>query len=193
MTTTNWIQVTLKVIETLDALGVSYVICGSVASIVHGIVRTTIDTDLIADLKLEHVKPFVTALENEFYVEQESMYEAINFHRSFNIIHKETMFKVDVFIPKVRLFDQDQLAHRVEVEIAQDPKRMAWIASAEDNVLAKLEWFRMGNEVSERQWRDVLGVLKTQSGNLDVEYMHKAAQALSVSDLLERALEESEK
>ncbi len=192
MTPPDWIQVTLKVIETLDALGVSYVICGSVATIVHGVVRTTIDTDMIAELKLQHAEALVNALENEFYVELESVERAINFRRSFNIIHKVTMFKVDVFIPKERPFDQAQLAHRIQVEVAHDPIRTAWIASAEDNVLAKLDWFRMGDEVSERQWRDVLGVLKTQTGKLDVSYMHKAAAALGIDDLLEKALHEAD-
>lgn len=193
MTSPEWIVVTLKVTEALEALQVPYVICGSVASIVHGIVRTTVDCDMVADLNLDHVEPLVTAIGNEFYVEQESIVDAIQFHRSFNLIHQESMFKVDIFIPKARPFDRAQLAHRIELEIANNPKRMAWFSSAENIVLAKLEWFRLGNEVSERQWRDVLGVLKTRLGELDIEYMYTAAPALGVSDLLERALLEAEK
>ena len=100
---------------------------------------------------------------------------------------------VDVFLPKERPFDQAQLARRMETVIARAPERTVWIASAEDIVLAKLEWFAIGNQVSERQWRDVLGVLKTQSGQLDVDYMRKMAPALGVSDLLEQALEEAVK
>ena len=61
---------------------------------------------------------------------------------------------------------------------------MAW----EDVVLAKLEWFRLGGEVSERQWRDILGVLKTQRDSLDIAYLQHWAKALAVADLLERTL-----
>ena len=64
-------------------------------------------------------------------------------------------------------------------------------ASAEDTILSKLEWYRMGGEVSDRQWRDILGVLKTRAGELELDYIHKWAQELKVSDLLERALKES--
>ncbi len=189
---TDWIEVTLKVTESLEELGVPYVICGSFASIIHGIVRTTIDTDLVADLKLSHVKLLVAALESEFFVDEESIIDSINSRTSFNMIHQNTMFKIDVFIPKERPFEHAQLSHRLKIEIAQNPQRAAWIASAEDVVLAKLEWFRIGNEVSERQWRDVLGVLKTQSGKLDVTYMRNTASPLGVSDLLEIALKEAE-
>ena len=68
----------------------------------------------------------------------------------------------------------------------------AKFASPEDTILAKLEWYRLGNEVSERQWRDVLGVLKTRAGTLELSYLQKWADELKVSDLLERALKEME-
>jgi hypothetical protein len=193
VTSPDWIVVTLKVIEIFDKLGIPYVVCGSVASIIHGTPRTTLDADLVADVKLEHVAPLASALRDDFYVEPDSIEEAIKSHKSFNLIHQETMFKVDVFVPKLRPFDIAQLAHRVEVEVASDPRRVAWIVSAEDIVLAKLEWFRIGDEVSERQWRDILGVLKTQLGRLDVEYMQQMAITLNVSDLLQQALEEAAK
>jgi hypothetical protein len=62
--------------------------------------------------------------------------------------------------------------------------------SAEDVILAKLDWFRLGGEVSERQWRDILGVLKTQQATLDIDYLQQWAQSLGVADLMEHALEE---
>jgi hypothetical protein len=75
--------------------------------------------------------------------------------------------------------------------IATDPERTAYVASAEDTVLTKLEWYRMGSEVSERQWRDVLGVLKVQAERLDLAYLRRWAAALGVADLLEQALSQA--
>jgi len=131
------------------------------------------------------------ALADAFYVDVESIQDAIRRHSSFNVIHLEMMFKVDVFVRKQRPFDQAQFDRRVAQVIATEPERTAYVASAEDTVLAKLEWFRMGGEVSERQWRDVLGVLKVQGERLDRDYLRRWAAVLRVSDLLERALIEA--
>ncbi len=184
-------EVTLLVTTVLEEMGVPYLVGGSLASITHGMVRNTVDADLVADIQPEQIGPFVQALQDEFYVDPLSIADAIQHRSSFNLIHLDTMFKVDLFLPKDRSFDRVQLERRGREVIVEDPERTAWVASAEDIILAKLEWFRMGGEVSERQWRDVLGVLKTQGERIDVEYLHKWAAELNVSDLLEQALIEA--
>ena len=98
---------------------------------------------------------------------------------------------MDIFIRKSRAFDQMQLNRRRRSVIASNPEESIYVTSPEDTILAKLEWYRMGGEVSDRQWRDILGVLKTRTGELDLEYLRKWATELHVSDLLERALKES--
>ena len=107
------------------------------------------------------------------------------------MIHLETMFKVDVFIHKERPFDRSQFERRISHSFAAEPEPRAFFATAEDTILAKLEWYRLGGEVSERQWRDVQNVLKAQSGRLDLPYLRHWAAQLSVSDLLEHALLEA--
>jgi hypothetical protein len=101
------------------------------------------------------------------------------------------MFKVDMFIPKDRPFDRQQLARREKQGIGTEPDQMAYVASAEDIILAKLEWYRLGGEVSERQWRDVQGILEVSGNRLDQDYLRRWAATLNVSDLLERALSEA--
>ena len=185
------IAVTMLVADALEALGVPYAIGGSFASALHGVMRATMDADLVADLRQEDLAPFVQALGGLFYANAEMMREAIGQHRSFNLIHLDSMFKVDVFVARPRDFDRAQLARRQLHLLSEDPERRAYVASAEDTVLAKLEWYRMGGEVSDRQWRDALGVLKVQGLRLDLAYMRHMAAGLGVKDLLERALEES--
>jgi hypothetical protein len=181
-------RITLFVTQTLEHLGIPYAVGGSLASSLHGVMRSTLDVDIVADMQPEHIQPLVEALSKEFYADDEMMRDAIEHQSSFNLIHYETAFKVDIFIRKSRAFDQMQLDRRRLSVIASDPEESVYVTSPEDTILAKLEWYRMGGEVSDRQWRDLLGVLKTRAGELDLEYLRKWAAELHVSDLLERAL-----
>lgn len=185
------IAITLRVIQELDQLNVAYLIGGSLASALYGEPRATIDADLVADLKIEHVAPLVRALSGEFYIAPDAALEAIRAQRGFNLIHLATSFKVDIFVRKKRAFDDAQFARRTRQVVATDPERTAYIATAEDTILAKLEWYKIGGSVSERQWRDVLGVLKTQGDALDQTYLRRMASQLQVTDLLERAIKEA--
>ena len=185
------ITVTALVTDALEALGVPYAIGGSFASALHGVMRATMDVDLIADLRREHVAPLVQALGEVFYADALMMHGAISQRRSFNLIHLASMFKVDVFVARSREFDRAQLARRQLYLLSERPECVAYVTSAEDTVLAKLEWYRSGGEISERQWSDALGVLQVQGGRLDLTYMRHMADGLGVRDLLERAIQES--
>jgi hypothetical protein len=185
------VEVTIQVTDVFEKLSVPYLIGGSLASTLYGMVRTTQDADIVAEMRLEHLQPFVTALQDEFFIDDEMIAAAIQRNSSFNIIHRETMFKVDVFIPRPRPFLQSQLARAQRQTFTFETEVSAKFASPEDTILAKLEWYRLGGEISERQWRDILGVLKTRAGVLDLSYLRKWAGELKLSDLLERALQAS--
>ncbi len=185
------IEVTLKVTGILEKLNIPYIIGGSLASTLYGMVRTTQDSDIITEMRLEHIQPFLSALQNEFFIDEEMISDSIQHNSSFNIIHRETMFKVDIFIPRPRPFQQSQLARAQRQIFELGTEISANFASPEDTILSKLEWYRMGGESSERQWRDILGVLKIRANELDLGYLQKWATDLKVTDLLERALKES--
>lgn len=182
------LTVTLDVINVLEELNVPYLIGGSLASTLHGFSRTTLDSDLVADIRPEHVPILVQQLGASYYLSDSAIYDAIRHRSSFNLIHLATMFKVDIFLPKPRQFDRDQMRQRRKYIVATDPERTAYVASPEDTILAKLEWYRLGGEVSDRQWRDILGVIQIQGDRLDLCYLRQGAVALNVTDLLLRAV-----
>jgi hypothetical protein len=179
--------VTLLVTGVFESLRVPYFIGGSLAAAVHGVARSTIDSDLVARLRPEHAEPLYLALHEEFYVDPDSISRAIDERGHFNAIHLDTMFKVDVFVSKDRPYDDVQFERRTRVLMAE-PHRTADVATAEDTILSKLEWYRRGGGVSERQWRDVVEVLRVQEGRLDVAYLKRWADALGLEDLLARSL-----
>ncbi len=184
------IPITLLVTRTFEELGVPYFIGGSLASIVHGMVRTTADVDLVAEMDVAQARLLAEVLEADFWIDQASIVAAIHHQSSFALVHRDTLFKVDVFIKKERPFERSQFRRREEKALSEQTHEAAWVCSAEDIILAKLEWFKMGGEVSERQWRDILGVMKLQAGHLDEAYLHRWAASLGVESLLLRALEQ---
>jgi hypothetical protein len=188
---TEPIAVTMKVVDVLEMLDIPYFIGGSMATAVHGVARATMDVDLVADLKPRQIGPLIVSLGEDFFADEQMIRSAVKRGISFNLIHKATMFKVDIFPSKNRPFEQSQFKRRVAYTLADDLKETAYVASPEDNILAKLEWYRLGGEVSDRQWQDILNVIKIQGDRLDQVYLEKWADQLKVSDLLQRALDES--
>jgi hypothetical protein len=184
--------VTLLVIKVFEQLGIPYVIGGSFASTVYGRVRTTLDVDIVASMKSNHIDVFVQALASAFYIDEVMIRSAIAHRTSFNLIHLETMFKVDIFLPKGRPFEQQQIARRVKRVIDEESGREVYFATPEDTILSKLEWYRLGGEQSEVQWRDVQAILRQRLAQLDIEYLRNSAQEMGLKDLLKRSLEESQ-
>ena len=179
--------------RTLKWLGVRYYVGGSLASSVRGLPRTSIDVDLAAELGPEHVTPLVGALTSEFYVSEPRVREAVAARRSFNVIHLATMMKVDVFVSRQRPFERE-LFDRLTPEFLDTAGTSVPhpVPRAEDVILLKLEWFRAGGEVSDRQWGDVIGVIRVAGAALDRNYLARWASQLGVSDLIDRALAAAE-
>lgn len=184
------LSVLSQVTTTLEQKGITYALVGSFASSFHGMYRFTADIDILADLKTEQVRPLFEALRESFYVDEHTMRDAVAQSRSFNAIHFDSVFKVDIFVAGSNEFAVTQLNRRVSRRLSPDKDETVYVATAEDTVLAKLQWYRAGNETSSTQWNDVLGVLATSRTSLDFRYLETCANRLGLTDLLQRAFAE---
>lgn len=191
MTDPDLLVALAPVLRVLSDLGVRHFVGGSIASSAHGVARASVDGDVVAELSRVHVDPFVEALRAAYYVPEERVRDAVTRRASFNVIHLDTMLKIDVFVSRDRPFDRRAFERSRPAPIEGLGETPLPVSSAEDIVLAKLEWYRRGDEVSERQWTDVMGVLQASGEALDLAYLEAGSGELGVSDLLQRALDEA--
>jgi len=179
-----------ELLAALDRIETPLVVVGSVASGAHGLARLTNDIDIVVDLPAGRVTELCHALGSAFYADAALVSRAVAAGRSFNVIHLASAYKFDLFPVGDDAFGRSQLARRkftagsiTGLESVEFP-----VASAEDTILAKLVWFRKGGEVSDRQWSDILGVVKVQTDRLDQAYLREWSATLGVSDLLDQVL-----
>jgi hypothetical protein len=192
MTASDLVAALRPVAATFDVLGIRYYIGGSVASSAHGIARATLDVDIIATIDPGHTASLVARLAGDYYIPLERLDWAVRERGSVNFIHLATMFKIDIFASKDRDYDRAAASRARLGPIDDQPDAPLFpLASPEDTILAKLEWFRRGGEASEHQWRDILGVLRV-TVSADRAYLREWATALRVADLLERAFAEAD-
>jgi hypothetical protein len=189
MTTIDPLEVALIVLGHLDALGIAHTVGGSIASSFAGEPRSTIDIDIVAAVEEHQVEPIVARLSPDFYVDSDALRRAVRNRSSANLIHQATQIKIDLFVAGGTPLDVRQIARRLKVDLGGG--RAIHVHPPEDILLQKLHWFRRGGETSDRQWRDVLSILKVQGTGLDAKYLDEGAQVLGVTDLLARAIGES--
>jgi hypothetical protein len=158
------LSVAWKVSQALTQIGVVHTIGGSLAASFAGEPRTTIDIDIVAAIEEFHVDRLVAALTADYYVDDASLRRAVRERGSTNLIHHRTQLKVDLFVAGGTPLDAQQLQ--------------------------KLRWYLKGGKTSDRQWRDIRGIIRVQGARLDREYLREHAPALGIGDLLAKALTE---
>jgi len=170
-----------EVLAVLTRLGIPYALGGSMASSVYGVPRNTRDADVTAEPFPGKEAQLVASFGGDYYLSEQAVRQAVLFRSSFNVINTATGFKVDVFVRKDRPFEQSAMSRRVPVELPDAPGQPLVLHAPEDVILFKLAWFRLGNEASGQQLKDVVGVLQVQSGRLDDAYLDRWAADLGVA------------
>jgi hypothetical protein len=163
--------------DTLDRLGIPYVVVGSVASILHGEPRYTNDIDVVVDLDLSRLAAFCAAFPPpDYYCSLEAAREAVTTRFQFNILHLTSGLKIDVIVPSNSAFDRSQLSRGIR-ESARDDFETSF-ASPEDVIIKKLEYFKLGG--SEKHLRDIAGILKVQADAIEYDYIAEWVDKLSL-------------
>jgi hypothetical protein len=181
-------KLVFDLVHVLDQLQIRYALGGSMASSIFGKPRFTEDADLSVEPFPGKEQTFAESLDASFYVSLDAVKQAVRERRSFNVIHTTSGFKIDVFISKESPFEQSAFLRRRQALLTNEP---IYVLSPEDIILHKLEWFRLGGGVSDRQWGDILGVLQVQRDQLDFTYLEHWAKSLGLSDLLSHARQDA--
>lgn len=181
------LEVAAEMATIFDRLHIRYVIGGSVASSLIAEPRSTVDIDIAVVMTQSDLEALISEVRPSFYIPETAAHEAVRDHGTFNLIHQKAAFKVDVFVLGSGVLDVNQMGRRVLVNIRREPPTLLWVTSPEDQVLRKLDWFHEGGSVSDRQWRDVVGIIRINDDSLDDEYLAATATMVGLDNLLRLA------
>jgi len=187
----QFLRETRDVVRILDRLGINYALNGSMACSIHGIDRYTRSADFGVEPFPGREAEFAAAFGPDYYVSESAIREALAKRGTFNVINTATGFKADFFVRGDVPFESAAMNRRLSLTLPDDPEQPIAFLAAEDILLLKLRWYRLGNESSEQQWQDVLGILRTQGERNDAAYLDRWANDLGVADLLVRARNEA--
>jgi len=179
------LDVAFAVAAAFERCRIDYFLGGSLASSFQGEPRATNDIDFVVSLSESKVADLADALGANFYIDTTALRDAVRERRSWNIIHLPTVIKVDLLMRGTSDYDQVEFSRRRQEEVR--PGELLFIKSAEDTVLRKLLWYQAGGGISDRQWRDLVGVLRHSGDSMDSEYLERWAKSLTLSELLRRA------
>lgn len=165
----------------LESAGIEYMMTGSMAQAMYSAPRMTRDIDLVVQTYPSDVDTLFNLFKSQFYIDKESVRKAILEHGMFNIIHNESVLKVDMIVLKDEAYRVEEFARKRRIDLEGT---LIWVVAPEDLILSKLVWMKQSqSEIQARDVRLLLAHVKT----LEMDYLAKWSRALGVYDLLEQA------
>lgn len=186
------VRVLVELVQSLNLLGIDYVLGGSFASGTWGQPRYTNDIDVAIYIDTTHVGAMVEAFRSNFLVSESEFLDALasdEEYRSAQLLHLAELFKIDVFLPRPSAYAESVQLRARTVAVAGSVQCRC--LSPEDTVIHKLRWYELGNRVSDRQWNDIVQVIEVQGSHLDREYVRQWARHFGLSELVEEAFSEA--
>lgn len=184
------IAIAILVAAAIEAAGGLYFVGGSVASSLQGDPRSTNDIDFVISLPIARVDALADALGRDFELDREMLRDALLRASSANGFYLPVLTKIDLFGLGREPFDEIEFARRRPIAVGPSGETLV-IKSPEDSVLRKLLWFRAGGQVSDKQWRDIVSILRVTGEQIDRSYLSQWAHSLRCEALLSRAQEEA--
>jgi len=178
------LEVLKAVTSRLDGAGISYMVCGSIAANYYTTPRMTRDIDMVIELEPCDIGKFVGLFEHDFYVDREMIAGEVSRRGMFNLIHNQSVVKIDFIIKKSSPYQRAEFSRRTGVLVGQCPM---WFASPEDLVISKLIWAKDSH--SEMQLKDVANLIGTVK-NLDMEYVGQWIRKLGLERVFKEAKNE---
>ena len=173
------LDILLLVCDTLDKLKINYMLTGAYAVSFYGRPRSTHDIDINISISTHNVKDIYNAFKDSFYISREQIEEAIRYQSMFNVVHNETIDKIDFWILKDDEFDKERFGRRRKETVSG---KEIFISSPEDVILSKLDWYKKSD--IQKHYDDVSGIFEIQQRNLDIDYVKKWAEKLSFLSIL---------
>lgn len=180
------VDVALLVAAAIESVGGEYFVGGSLASSFQGEPRATNDVDFVLSLPLGRLEDFKAALGPDFEIDLDMLRDALRTAGSANAFHLPTVTKIDFFGRGYEGYDSAEFERRRAITVKLSGESLV-LKAPEDTVIRKLLWYRLGGEVSDRQWRDVVSVLRISAAHLDGHYLDAWAERLGLRELLRRA------
>lgn len=174
-----------RLVTVMDRLRIPYMVTGSFASSAHGRARATEDIDIVVAPTAEQLHAMLAEFpKDRYYTDEDAAMEALREHSQFNIIDLESAWKADLIVRKDREFSRAEFDRRTPYIVGG---RRVYVATAEDVLIAKLEWVQMGE--SDRQIEDAAGIIQSQDAELDIAYIQHWVRDLGLDEEWRKALE----
>jgi uncharacterized protein (DUF1330 family) len=179
-----------SIIETLERLGATYLIGGSVASSQYSAPRATVDIDIAIAIPFEDTGRLIRAFQDlGYYASLDAVVDAVVHEQPFNVIDGVSGYKADLFlILEPTALERSALARRRREVYDDQTGAAAWFYAPEDVIIYKLRYYLQGR--MDKHLRDIAAMLMVQGDDLDWAYLDRWAREVGAGEVWDLLVKE---